>query len=398
MSRDSTCNGAIHSLKVLRSASATLCLGVALAGTGCEISTGPDRTVELPIAVSPISAGREHTCAVAVDGVIHCWGAPGLLGNSSPDGSVEPTPVEGSHRFVSVSAGIHTCALTAEGEAYCWGGLHYLGVLGTGSRAASSVPVRVEGDLRFSLISAGSVHTCGLTHAGEAFCWGSGPEAGPNTDDTCIETSGSAPIEYACVLTPSPVSWNVRMTSLGSSFSLVCAVSLYGDPYCWGSFTRPEATRIPSSVSLSTISTGNSYACGLSNSRPYCWGVNDVGQLGTTTTEHCARWGTCSTRMVPVDTDLEFAAISAGTRHVCGLTHSGAAYCWGQGVDGPVPVSGGHTFKALSAGLVHTCGITDAGEAYCWGENLYGQLGIGSLSSPILVPTRVAGEVQFMVP
>jgi alpha-tubulin suppressor-like RCC1 family protein len=164
-------------------------------------------------------------------------------------------------------------------------------------------------------------------------------------------------------------------------------------------------------VSLSTISTGNSYACGLSNSRAYCWGVNNVGQIGTTTTEHCTGWGTCSTRMVPVDTDLEFAAISAGNRHVCGLTHSGAAYCWGKDEDGalgdgpdnssgssPVPVSGGHTFKALSAGLVHTCGITDAGEAYCWGANFYGQLGIGSRASAIHVPTRVAGELTFMGP
>jgi hypothetical protein len=37
------------------------------------------------------------------------------------------------------------------------------------------------------------------------------------------------------------------------------------------------------------------------------------------------------------------------------------------------------------------CGVTTSGVAYCWGANTDGQLGIGSIGSPALVPTKVVG-------
>src|SRR5437870_4667396 len=74
------------------------------------------------------------------------------------------------------------------------------------------------------------------------------------------------------------------------------------------------------------------------------------------------------------------------------LTTSGAAYCWGDesnvGLLGdgkttggsvvPTPVAGGLTFTTLSAGPSETCGVTTSGAAYCWGYNAFGQLGDGT--------------------
>ncbi len=54
----------------------------------------------------------------------------------------------------------------------------------------------------------------------------------------------------------------------------------------------------------------------------------------------------------------------------------------------PVAVMGGLTFQSISAGSWYTCGLTTTGAAYCWGYNYHGQLGDGS-NTGSLVPIRV---------
>ncbi len=54
----------------------------------------------------------------------------------------------------------------------------------------------------------------------------------------------------------------------------------------------------------------------------------------------------------------------------------------------PVAVAGGITFTSVSGGFGHMCGITTSGAAYCWGENENGELGDNTAtnrSSPVLV-------------
>ena len=102
--------------------------------------------------------------------------------------------------------------------------------------------------------------------------------------------------------------------------------------------------------------------------------------------------------LVPVSVSggLRFSAVDAGWRyHTCGLTTSGAAYCWGFNVWGqlgngstentavPAAVSGGLTFVGLSAGGTNSCGVTSPGFVYCWGDHL------GKASA---VPARVDGQ------
>jgi alpha-tubulin suppressor-like RCC1 family protein len=74
--------------------------------------------------------------------------------------------------FRQVSAGgLHTCGVTSEAQAYCWGYNNY-GQLGDGtttgpelclSLGCSTRPVAVLGGLRFRQVSAGEDHTCGIT-------------------------------------------------------------------------------------------------------------------------------------------------------------------------------------------------------------------------------------------
>ncbi len=114
-----------------------------------------------------------------------------------------------------------------------------------------------------------------------------------------------------------------------------------------------------------------------------------------------------TTGTMPPPTGLEFTSVSAGEGHTCGVTKTGAAYCWGSNYYGqlgngattdeatPVAVAGGLTFRTVSAGEELTCGITTAGAAYCWGSNFYGELGNGTIADQP-TPVAVAGGLTFL--
>jgi alpha-tubulin suppressor-like RCC1 family protein len=103
---------------------------------------------------------------------------------------------------------------------------------------------------------------------------------------------------------------------------------------------------------------------------------------------------------------FRFKAIAAGGDHTCGIAATGAAYCWGANEVGqlgdgtttdrakPVAVSGGYSFKKLAAGARHTCGIQTGSAMVCWGGNDSGQVGNGSISASV-APTVVAPERTF---
>jgi alpha-tubulin suppressor-like RCC1 family protein len=172
--------------------------------------------------------------------------------------------------------------------------------------------------------------------------------------------------------------------------------------------TGPPSGR-PTFLSLSADAANT---CGLtSDDRAYCWGANSYGQLGNGSSpagpQSCGGIG-CSTKPLPVAGNHNFVNVSLNGAHACGVTTSGAAFCWGYNLHGelgvaspqsssiPVAVSGGIVFASVSAGAEFTCGLTPAGAAYCWGRNEYGMLGNGTPSdSDIPTPTPVAGGHTF---
>ena len=153
-------------------------------------------------------------------------------------------------------------------------------------------------------------------------------------------------------------------------------------------------------VVVVVTSTGGGHACALSaDGRAFCWGRNEMGQLGDGTLNN-------RTTPTPVAGGHTFIAIDADVFHTCAITELGEAYCWGLNQFGevgdgtqtrrstPVAVLGGHTFASISVGGQNTCAITPANKAYCWGAGFFGANGTGSQSNA-LSPQPVAGNHLF---
>jgi alpha-tubulin suppressor-like RCC1 family protein/uncharacterized protein YjdB len=347
-------------------------LGIGKLGLGL----GRPLPEDAPAAVAPlpvtggllfslVSAGSGHACGLTTTGAAYCWGL-GLrnrLGAPAPDAcgwtrqsgdtvwtecAPAPIAVPGVPPFRAIYAGgNHTCALTAGGAAYCWGNDHY-GQVGDGGGVTSHglPPTPAASGYTFTTLSAGTIHTCGITPGGAAYCWG-----------------------------------NNYYGQLGD-----------------GSYTnRDSPVAVAGGLSFASITAGVYHTCGVTTSGSiYCWGDNYYGQLGD---------GSLTSRNAPTVAVAggPYAKVSLGLWHSCALTPGGAAYCWGGNWTGalgdgsgssqstPVPVAGGFTFAAITTGESHTCGLTTGQVVYCWGWNQAGQLGDGSATDR-RTPTLVAGQ------
>ena len=202
--------GSLHTCAVPRYAGAgTLtpwCWGFNTAGqlgNGSVVTSNIPVAVTLPPLVTEIDStslvvGAAHSCAIVSAstsaaspvGSAICWGSNGYgqLGNSAAFTTTSSSNVAVAaatgETFTSLTAGeYHTCGVTTAGAALCWG-RNNAGQLGDGttSLVGTSVPVTVGGSLTWRSLAAGELFTCGVvgavsgggttTGAGTVYCWG----------------------------------------------------------------------------------------------------------------------------------------------------------------------------------------------------------------------------------
>jgi alpha-tubulin suppressor-like RCC1 family protein len=127
--------------------SADTCQSVAFGADACRPIPTPVSTGTGLGTVVQIAGGLDHTCALADDGTVWCWGDNqwGQLGHGVIGGAEDaPVQVADLTNIRAIALGdYHTCARHQDGTAWCWG-RNDAGQLGNADAGQSSnVPVQV---------------------------------------------------------------------------------------------------------------------------------------------------------------------------------------------------------------------------------------------------------------
>ncbi|MFK7985210.1 MAG: RCC1 domain-containing protein [Sandaracinaceae bacterium] len=299
------------------------------------------------------TAGRSHTCWMNfVDGgSLFCWGlnlsAELGLGSLVPRQSLAPLEVElGGVGFNALAAGNdHTCALADDGGIWCWGG-NDAGQAGGGSATELLVPTPLPAGGSWLRVAAGGGSTCAIRADGTLWCWGRNTDGQLGTGDFVARQPD--PVQTGCIEETCFDDW----TEVSVGAFHVCAVRAGGELYCWGgadsgqlgaALTGPQRT--PHRVAgegWRKVTAGTRHTCalrdGASGQELYCWGDNDEGQLGVGDTMRRTE-----PARVPTLGRLEWTDVVAGEGHTCAIRENRSLFCWGSNASGQLglAVSGG---------------------------------------------------------
>lgn len=337
-----------------------------------------DHPVDVATNVTAVSAGDDHTCAIA-GGQLSCWGANtgGALGLGNYLGTDTPKPVTLANP-VEIAAGIDfTCAIVAGGQLYCWGAnwTGQLGLVGTDKLTPTPSPITSTG----TGIASGQLHSC-VRDGAQVKCFG-------------FNDNGQLGNGSVMGTTSTPALANVTSVDTGHSSS--CAISSTNGLYCWGwnrdgeigdgTTTRRTSPTATAAAVVSPIAVAaGQHTCAIDNANAlWCWGDNDGGQVGT------GDYSDMKRTPVRVAGLPAVRAVAVGLFHTCAVALDGEVYCWGSNdtgqlgapaaplnVPSPVHVVGAGPAQSITAGVSYTCVVTTSGTLRCWGNNEMGQLGI----------------------
>jgi hypothetical protein len=480
-----------------------------------------------------VSDGGDAFCAVG--GKVECWGfnIDNSLGSSSSSGwtgplqlQLQPTPDftavahasawDNNNAFLLAEGvavdlenpeplGDTTCAVdSVKGDIWCWGIFNWGPTTTANQIVHQNAPfasVYIVPDLFNPMV-------CGLDTDGKLWCtdtttstpvrqsldtWNSvtiyseyqanqpARMLGVDTQNTLWEGALSVTGTDAANLTQvllvdgaEPGSVDYEWSAVGSNGALggttVCAIRTSGQAWCTGPDNRwgllgepPVVTSTPPATALTQwnavapfvqtqwteLAVGRDHICGLTQTgAPYCWGRNNVGQLGT---------GADTVQLTPIrvvlpaDQTAGWTSVVAGSEHTCAVRQQDSTvWCWGANdlnelgigqttagiqanagfpvvlssdmmADFPVQVwqnppggesptmMGVQSWSMVAVGAYSSCGILSTGDLLCWGDNgvlsdfggpfLFGEsytadtaADEGVLTSPTPIPFAAVGE------
>jgi alpha-tubulin suppressor-like RCC1 family protein len=232
-------------------------------------------------------------------------------------------------------------------------------------------------------LALGAQHSCARRHDGSVVCWGDGGEGQRGDGER-----GDSP-------TPTTVQTFSNLVTIASGSLHSCALTTT-DIWCWGNnnvyqLGVGDATRPTASVSgvgrarptrSRRFGTPSSIALG-----DVSYAVDAAGAVTCIGHSNYCGWETASRKVADLP---PIATLAVGDGHACAVTRTGEVHCWGrtdwgQGGSGldhtdqsPTKVEGLGNVVEIAAGGAHTCARTKDGNVYCWGLNDHGQLGDGT--------------------
>jgi alpha-tubulin suppressor-like RCC1 family protein len=191
-----------------------------------------------------------------------------------------------------------------------------------------------------------------------------------------------------------------------------CAIKVDGTVWCWGANdvhqlgipgngNEPLPVEVsgafgPASPAVEIVAWRQTCAR-RADGTVLCWGDNSFGQADPADTE-------TPIASVTLDFATTTALVSAGGQHTC-LARDEQPFvtCWGANdrgqltgapglAPGPIDMAEAVAFEQLTLGAVHGCARTVTGEVHCWGDNTNGQLAAPSDTTPSsnsLVPVSI---------
>ncbi|MDF1654215.1 MAG: hypothetical protein P1U34_03800 [Coxiellaceae bacterium] len=378
--------------------------------TNCTLTLGTNKSCRYTFKAGSAASDRGHGIItvhatnstsdafpfyIQRHGSIKCWGYNhwGQLGDGTREDRKQATESPfTSNTTQLVSGNSHTCRLTTDGRVQCWGA-NFFGELGDGTTNSSTRPVQVANITDAVSLAAGTYHTCALLKSGEVKCWGrnNGGQIGDNSyEDRHLPVSVH--------------SLSTGVTAIAAGSHHTCALLRSGHMKCWGAndfgqlgdsttLTRPAPVAVSNlstnRLHVVSIAAGKFNSCAiLSNSTMKCWGDNFRGQLGIGNTDKLKT----TPQLVQGLIGNKVAAVAIGVFHICAQTNAGGMYCWGYNTDGQLGLGNFDRLKTLPQqvpGLVYgvvgisatdygTCAIKSGGKVLCWGENYYGEVGDGT--------------------
>jgi alpha-tubulin suppressor-like RCC1 family protein len=249
----------------------------------------PPSPVKTPLladttAVTAVTAGQGHACALHTSGEVSCWGLPDLTGLRRPQGAPsdderskafrEAVKPDGLSGVVQLQAGpTHTCAVTQAKQVFCWG-YNTSGSLGEGTwESFRQVPTQVPNVEGAQAVGVGPRATCARLSSGKLRCWGD------------LHTS----------------EWLER------------------------SRPKPGGAEVAELSEVTAVAVGEEFACAsLASGGVSCWGSASRGRLGN---------GVVADDATPrlVKSFPGATQIAAGATRSCVVEASGAVSCWGLG-------------------------------------------------------------------
>lgn len=349
-------------------------------GAGGEVVEAPPPVMTGRPAPTMLALGWDHSCALAVDGSVWCWGANSRdqLGDIGGDRSSIPSRVPSIPPMAALWAGANqTCGRARDdGQLWCWGETG----LGPAREPvfATSLPFT-----NVRTVALAYRKGCFITDEGAVYCWGEyGGVHGPRWD-----APRRVPVD--------------GVLGLQGGMNRFCALTGRGVT-CWG--MHPAYTVVeridPVFWRLPDLRNVSLFAFDDFAPHPNVWIVDQRGRVleatptGRRSSDHSKRH--LELREMPhVEGAVELAACGGS---YCARTSGGTAACWGSNSSGAVGDGTTATrqeartlplteVEEVAVGKQHACARAQ-GKLFCWGANGSGQAGAGD-AHEVLAPTEV---------
>ncbi|OYW41755.1 hypothetical protein B7Z28_02185, partial [Candidatus Saccharibacteria bacterium 32-45-3] len=209
------------------SSDTTFCLSTSVGSDKYHYTETSGEMLDGACPIQTLTVGSHRTFGVS-DGRLYQWWD---VASANPIQTL--STLENKEVTAAVPGDQNFCAI-AEGELYCWGNNGY-GQLGLGDTNSRTNPELVQGALAGKTVvkaSAASDQMCAIVDAGSLYCWGRNVAGAIGSGDI---------LQYA---SPNLVQ---------------------------GLFTGKTVT---------DISNGHYFTCGIADKYAYCWGQGSAGELG----------------------------------------------------------------------------------------------------------------------